>query len=301
MIRGCFSVIVALLLSFSIARATHHAPVVNQLAGYAMVPLTKTQFNRLLVDVKINGADTTLILDTGSPVSLLARNQAVHFGLQPVNVKGHSSIAINGHDVELEKITKFQIGPIASSNLLICVGDHLGARYDRGQLAGIHVTGLLGANFLIEHGAIIDIQRGELFLKADPHAKDLFDSTLRTAGWTPVPFSIENTKLVVPTKVDSLSVPLCVDSGSCYTLLSQTFCEHAGIKGSFLTFASGVIYKPDALEQTVKIDDLQVGSFDTGKQEISASHSFDLVKGIDKKVTAQGLLGIDILGNNLAF
>ena len=293
------------------AQAKYKAGAVVVKEGYALVPLTYYgDANRLFAEVKINGRSAILMVDTGMPFCVLPMDKSVHFALLPDLArrgpnKGRRDFKLNGEDALLAQ-ADLSIGPVQSTNLKMAElkpGGQLVGSLRMGDLAGLNVDGILGANFLIQHDAVIDVQRHELFVKVDPKAPDIFALALPKGKWSSIPVLAAGERIVVPGQVEGVAARLIVDTGAPYTSLSARFCQQAGVHDSFFTFSEGVLGYGDDLEAKGKVRDFRVGNYAVRNQELAASPSFDraFMQSKTEKPFFAGLLGIDFLGNNLAF
>ena len=128
-------------------------------AGPSSVPL-QSAGSALVVAVAVNGAQATLVLDTGAALTLISPRLAGRAGVTvPAGGSKIVGTVVGGRTVEIPiaRVRAFGVGPAVVENLQVGVYDALPNRAD--------VDGLLGANFLDHFKVTIDRQNRRLSLE----------------------------------------------------------------------------------------------------------------------------------------
>ena len=114
------------------------------------------------VPVEINGKPATMLLDTGNWATRIASNHAMRFGLTPNGGAGLAVSDAAGTSVKTERAEArtFKVGSATVSPRVL-----LGPM---GSWAQGDLIGTLGIDTLAASGAVIDCERGRLFLRSRP-------------------------------------------------------------------------------------------------------------------------------------
>ncbi len=166
--------------------STESATVMDQslrLSGFSEVPLSPE--GMLSVDAEVNGHSVRLLVDTGAPDNMLDNSQLRELGLRSVRyqapatgtyIESDASFSIVGtgaiglHHAKVTKLNTFQLGTRQWKNVYFAVTDMkawgIAARGSRRE----DIKGFLSQSFLITHGALIDVSRRKLWLRASKPA-----------------------------------------------------------------------------------------------------------------------------------
>src|SRR5438105_4456147 len=95
--KNLTALLVALVAALPLL-ALARAPARPETPQYEALPLERSSQNRLLVRAEINGKPARLLVDTGSPLSVVAVDRAAHFKMYPVSAKSGilSRLNVNG-------------------------------------------------------------------------------------------------------------------------------------------------------------------------------------------------------------
>ena len=124
----------------------------------------------LKIEVKINGTQANLILDTGASRSVFDEKRIVEFlGHDELEEQDRlsSGLGTNTMTSKKVKIAKLEIGDIIISNYDATILDlsHVNASYEKLELKP--VDGILGGDILKEYDAVIDYPKSELTLNVN--------------------------------------------------------------------------------------------------------------------------------------
>lgn len=134
---------------------------------YTPIPLRKTNFGHLELNVLLNGIDTIFLLDTGAASTVIDIQYANQNNLILIttSIKGGG---VGTSELEIFQLDEqqLQIGEFAVTNTTIYAVDLSHVKQsllDKGETT--LPTGVIGADILFDHKAIIDYEGLLLFLK----------------------------------------------------------------------------------------------------------------------------------------
>jgi len=135
-------------------------------AGWAEIPMHMNE-GHLAVHARVNGARTRLVVDTGSPVSVLDRGFSSARDIA-LTRRMFASQGINFRDaaVQLGQVDLIRIGDYKLKNLTVAVFDLSRLLGSGGERSDPLPDGLLGCETLVQHRAYIDCDAMKLYLKA---------------------------------------------------------------------------------------------------------------------------------------
>src|SRR5246127_5759427 len=144
--------------------------------GLACAKLERRYGNHLFVPVSINNRRGALMIDTGSPNTLIDRNSVNTFGLTVEKTDSNVG-GLFGRSWErfgASKVKSIAMGNCTVTNVPVAIADFSSFNQDRsGPATGSHITdsksvahinGLLGASEMIKFGMIIDCTRQMLYI-----------------------------------------------------------------------------------------------------------------------------------------
>lgn len=134
--------------------------------GFVRIPLKKLNSTHYLVRAKIHGEKARLILDTGASTTCVDINMALHFDIvhEKSDIMAAGAGAL-GMKTQVSHKNKLQIGAWKDANVGLVLFDlsHINIALREGNEKA--VDGILGADFLKKHRAVIDYGRNCLYLK----------------------------------------------------------------------------------------------------------------------------------------
>src|SRR5262249_4862209 len=144
--------------------------------GLAGAKLERRYGNHLLVPVAINNRRGALMIDTGSPITLIDRNSVNTFGLA-VEKTDSSVGGLFGRAWErygMSKVKRIGMGNCMVTNVPVAIADLSGMNPDRSAAATgshisdskamAHLNGVLGTREMVKFGMIIDCTRQMLYI-----------------------------------------------------------------------------------------------------------------------------------------
>src|SRR5262245_4619235 len=203
--------------------------------GLAGAKLERRYGNHLLVSVSINNRRGALMIDTGSPYTLIDRNSVNTFGLTVA--KTNTSVGgLFGRAWErygTSKVKSIAMGNCMVTNVPVAIADLSGMNPDRsGAATGSHISdskamahlnGVLGAREMVKCGMIIDCTRQMLYINpngASSAVSQSLASFLASRGFTRIPMRLNsNDHFDVEGALNGHTTRFLVDTGSTTTLI----------------------------------------------------------------------------------
>jgi len=134
--------------------------------GFYRVPLTRLATGHYLFSAKINGVLGEFILDTGASTSCIGFTDSAHFLLisEESIIKAAGAGAIN-METMLSRGNVFSIKNWEIKNMDLVLFDlsHVNEALSQANEKSVH--GIIGADFLKQHRAVIDYGRNCFYLK----------------------------------------------------------------------------------------------------------------------------------------
>lgn len=132
--------------------------------GYEELKLFITSTGHITVSIPVNGKPCLFMIDTGAGATVIDRSKQDRFGLREIRTSDYAAgigsfsrligttamMNINGHEMKVDSLYLMDISFVNAE-----------LKKNRGR----KVDGLLGADFLQKHHAIIDYERKKLYLK----------------------------------------------------------------------------------------------------------------------------------------
>ncbi|MAP81822.1 MAG: acid protease [Aequorivita sp.] len=130
------------------------------------IPLKNLETGHYLFSAKVNGVNGNFILDTGASTSCIGFDEGTHFKLisEDSIVKAAGAGAINMKTM-LSRKNNFSIKQWSIKNMDFILFDlsHVNEALSQANEAPIH--GIIGADFLKKHRAVIDYGRNCFYVK----------------------------------------------------------------------------------------------------------------------------------------
>jgi predicted aspartyl protease len=274
--------------------------------------------NLLLVPVSINKQRAALMIDTGSPNTVIDANSVSTFGLTVEKTDSNVG-GLFGQSWErfgASKVKTIAMGNCTVTNVPVAIADFSGFNRDRGVPATgshiadskfqAHINGVLGANEMVKFGMIIDCTRQMLYVNPNgrsPAVSQNLASFLVGRGFTRIPMRLNaNHHFDVEGALNGHSTRFIVDTGSANTLIDT---QVAVKSGTGVTALAG--YGANAAGGLVKgvnrtgVKELTIGNFKLAKAEVVVAHvSKDILLSNWAAESNAGVLGQEYLSSNFS-
>jgi predicted aspartyl protease len=270
-----------------------------QLAGYKAVPVRYRPLNKMIISVKINGHPANLIVDTGANQIILDASAAESFGVSPSShgLRYVGFTQINGQLLPIAFVSSFSAGAMnfGSTSVALLTSNARSSFSNRLEGGNLRVDGVLGADILIRHKAVINCRTRFVFFKVDWSRSLQLARFALSQNFTKVPLRREeNGALTVPCSVRGQPGRLLVDTGAFVTTFNEAVLKSRGIAlqatRATARFTNGV-----ARQISVgQINDLIIGNFKVPPAKFGAAGlpNFALEQGHTR---IDGIVGIDLL------
>jgi len=286
--------------------------------GLAGAKLERRYGNHLLVPVSINNRRGALMIDTGSPNTLIDRNSVNTFGLTvektDSNVGGLFGRAWERYGTS--KVKSIAMGNCMVTNVPVAIVDLSVMNPERSAAATgshisdskamAHLNGLLGAREMIKFGMIIDCTRQMLYINpngASSSVSQSLASFLAGRGFTRIPMRLNsNAHFDVEGALNGHATRFLVDTGSTTTLIDKQVAVKSGTSVTALAGygAGGAGSLVEGVNRT-GVKELAIGNFKLANAEVVVAHvSGDILLSKSAAESNAGVLGQDYLATNFA-
>src|SRR5690349_17966504 len=130
------------------------------------LPLIRTSQNHLLVRAVINDKPAVLIVDTGSPGTVISSKRKSYFGLTtaPASMNWPSRVQVNGAFSNLVIARSLRLGGLNVVDVPVVLANMRGTN----RTADQQIDGILGADVLFGTKAVLDCHRQTLIISMYP-------------------------------------------------------------------------------------------------------------------------------------
>ena len=286
--------------------------------GLAGAKLERRYGNHLFVSVSINNRHGALLIDTGSPNTLIDRNSVNTFGLT-VEKTDSSVGGLFGRSWErygMSKVKSIAMGNCVVTNVPVAIADLSGMNPERSAAATgshiadskalAHINGVLGAREMLKFGMIIDCTRQMLYINpngATSAASQSLSNFLVTRGFARIPMRLNaNSHFDVDGALNGHATRFIVDTGSANTLIDTQVAVKSGtgvtaLAGYGAGGAGGLV---EGVNRT-GVKELAIGNFKLANAEVVVAHvSGDILLSKSAVESNAGVLGQDYLSTNFA-
>ena len=286
--------------------------------GLAGAKLERRYGNHLFVPVSINNRHGALMIDTGSPNTLIDRNSVNTFGLT-VEKTDSSVGGLFGRTWErygTSKVKSIAMGNCVVANVPVAIADLSGMNPERSAAATgspiadskamAHLNGVLGTREMVKFGMIIDCTRQMLYINPNGASSAVSQSLanfLASRGFTRIPVRLNaNDHLDVEGTLNGHATRLIVDTGSANTLIDTQVAVKSGTGVTALASygAGGAGNLVEGVNRT-GVKELAIGNFKLANAEVVLAHvSGEILLSKSNAESNAGVLGQDYLSTNFA-
>ena len=286
--------------------------------GLAGAKLERRYGNHLFVPVSINNRRGTLMIDTGSPNTLIDRNSVNTFGLT-VERTDSSVGGLFGRSWErfgASKVKSLAMRNCVVTNVPVAIADLSGMNPERSAAATgshlsdskamAHLNGVLGAREMVKFGMIIDCTRQMLYINPNGASSSMSQSLasfLTGRGFTRIPMRLNtNGHFDVEGALNGHATRFLVDTGSANTLIDTQVAVKSGTGVTALNGygAGGAGNLVEGVNRT-GVKELNIGDFKLANAQVVVAHvSSDVLLSKSAAESNAGVLGQDYLATNFA-
>jgi predicted aspartyl protease len=286
--------------------------------GLAGAKLQRRVGNHLFVSVSINKRNAALMIDTGSPVTVIDTNSVNTFGLT-VEKTGENVGGLFGRSWErygTSKVKSIAMGNCVIANVPVAISDISGMNVDISEpatgshLAGApkmtHINGILGTREMAKFGMIIDCTRQMLYLNPNgPNSavSRAVASFFVTRRFTRIPMRLNtNHHFEVEGALNGHITRFIVDTGSGTTLIDKQIAVKTGVSPAAVAgMASGGAGGLVERSSGATVKELAIGGFKIANAEVEVARvSSEILRSKSEEESNAGVLGIEYLSRNFA-
>jgi predicted aspartyl protease len=286
--------------------------------GLAGAKLERRFGNHLFVPVSINNRRAALMIDTGSPHTLIDLNSVNTFGLtvEKTNSNVGGLFGRSWERFGTSKVKSIAMGNCTVTNVPVAITDFSEMNRDRsGPATGshiadsrnlAHINGILGTSEMVKFGMIVDCTRQMLYVNpngSSPAVSQSLAGFLAGRGFTRIPMRLNaNRHFDVEGALNGHSTRFIVDTGSANTLVDTQVAVRAGtgvtaLAGIGAGGAGGLV---EGVNRT-GVKELAIGNFKLANAEIVVAHlSGDILLSKSAAESNAGVLGQEYLSSNFA-
>jgi len=224
--------------------------------GYLSVPLHPAKTAFLHVNVRVNNERHVLIVDSGWTRTGIGASQAKKLGLEWIKTGATSITQTGDHpacycEIDNLEIGTFKTGRRSISNVHASLIDH-----DQ------HVDGLLGADLLVAHQAIVDFGKRKLYLRqslTEKPTKDKSKSLFHANDYVSIPLKrMSSGHIAVGVRLADRRLFLLVDTAAQRCTFIQARTKGLGLQWN--TYQGPERQRGNADWEWCHIDGLEIGS-----------------------------------------
>lgn len=276
-------------------------PSLEEDAQFEALPLVRTHQNHLLVHAFINEKPALLIVDTGSPGTVISSKRCGYFHVGRVSAESKlpARVQVNGSYNKLVMAHSLRLGGLNVADVPAVAVDLSGARHSARMMHELEADGILGADVLFATKAVLDCQRQLLILNLRPELPGTVQG-VDFRGFQKMPiFVSEGFNLYVDGRVNGSPARLMIDTGAFTTLLHRGFVRQLHIPTEETRLQSAAINLKEEGVDVARIRKLSFGLVDIlGKDVGVVDLGGVLHEGLQRNPPAVGLLGAEILKRN---
>ena len=271
-----------------------------ELPGYVSAPVRYAPLNKMIVSVMINGHPANLLVDTGANLFLLDADAAQSCGVTP-SPRGFRYIGyrrINGQLCPIAFVRSFTAGNMNFGSMPVTLVE-AGARNNfakRVENGDAPVDGILGAEVLVRHKAVINSRTKLILFKVNASAAPLqLAGVASSEKFTKVPLrQEENGGFTVPCSIHGARGRLVIDTGAFVTTFDQALLKTLGIPLQ-PAHVSGRFSDGVSRHYSVgQLNDFAIGDFKVPPAKLGAAVLPNLTsERADTPI--DGILGMDLL------
>jgi predicted aspartyl protease len=284
--------------------------------GLAGAKLERLAGNNLFVPVYINNQRAALVIDTGSPLTIIDMNSVNTFRLT-VDKTAANVGGLFGRSWErygTSKVKSVALGNCTVTNVPVAIADLsnmnrnrndpvIGSHIPRFSNAA-HVNGLLGAREMVKFGMIIDCARQMIYINPNGSSSDVSQSLtsfLVTRGFTRIPMRLTgNHHFDVEGALNGHATRFIVDTGAPNTLIDEQTAVRsetgvAPLIGAGASGAGGMGGRVDRAD----VRELAIGAFKIANAQVAVAHvSSDVLQSKSATEANAGVLGEEYLSTH---
>jgi predicted aspartyl protease len=250
--------------------------------------------------IQYDGRPGHLVIDTGSPNTIVFRSSVRRFALAErrtaTPVSGAFGPGPEHYGVSV--INSFGAGNLLLKNVPVGIAPDMIAMNMFGQ-----PNGLLGLSEMLKFGAILDLSHRVLYMRPSRPGSDMsaeIKSILERNGWQPVKIEFTRNHLRVPGEANDRPCHFLVDTGAVLTALDRRFATAARIPTRPTRATARGVGRSGGNVEVGTFGSLWIGNYQIKNASASVLEMDPRVLGRGTQSEVAGLLGLEYLALNSA-
>jgi predicted aspartyl protease len=247
-----------------------------------------------------NGNAGHLIIDTGSPITLIFRSSVRRLGLSETmtNAPVRGAFGESNDRYGVSVISSFLAGNCTLKSVPVAIAPELGGSNSYGR-----PNGLLGLRELMKFGAILDLSHRMVYLRSSRPGREIpaaLKSMLESSGWTAVGLSLTRNHLRVAGEANDVPCHFLVDTGAFLTALDRNFATTAKISIRPTRAVAHGVGRSASSVSLATFSSLWIGNYQIKRPSASVLAMDSQMLGRGTNAEVAGLLGVEYLALNSA-
>ncbi len=259
--------------------------------------------NYYRLPINSNGRPGDLLVDTGTPTSLIYRASVTKLGLT-VSETDHAVQGAFGKGREnfgRAVIPSLTMGNLVLVNMPVVVasdkeGSGIFRRYGSSD-------GLFGLREMVSYGAVLDLGERLLFVRPSGPSKEIgaaVKSIMTAQGYTAVKLITLRSHLHAAGAINGMECQFVVDTGAILTAIDRDAAAKARIGGSHTDSVADGVGPSGGEVRLAKFPSLRIGKYEIRSVSATVVKFDDAVVGRGSDTEDAGLLGVEYLAKNSA-
>jgi len=273
------------------------APLTS-LPGYIAVPVHYSHWNKMVMDVVVNGHRARFFVDTGAGYSILDAGRARSLGVSPVGADSpYGEFAnLNGERYRVGYLNNLRAGAMnfGSGPMALFQPANEDAALNS-RVNGENEDGIIGADILTHYKAVINCYTKTIFFKTSSSEHLHVARFAESQNFIRIPLREEVSRaFTIPASLNGHLCRLLVDTGAFITTFDLKSAKEFGLSftGTKMngSFADG-ISRQVAIG---KVGSLKIGDYQVPPQKLAASMLPDFARD-QGQAKIVGILGMELL------
>jgi predicted aspartyl protease len=242
-----------------------------------------------------NGNAGHLVVDTGSPATIVFRSSVKRLGLNETKTEAQvrGAFGESREKYGLAVINSFVAGNCTLKNVPVAIAPDMAAMNTYGR-----PNGLLGLRELIKFGAVLDLSHRIVYLRPSRPDREVsagIKSILEASGWKAVGMRLARNHLRVPAEANDVPCHLLVDTGAFLTALDRNFAAAAKIPARPTYATANGVGRSGGNVGLATFKSLWIGDYQIKNASASVIAMDSRMIGRGTEAEVAGLLGVEYL------
>ena len=268
-------------------------------AEFEALPLLRSQQNHLLVNAAINGKRAVMMVDTGSPSTVVRPERCRYYNLSESASAGAdlpNQIQVNGSLNQLLVAHELAIGGSALTDVPIAAAQLAGVRRSPESERYERIDGILGLDVLLTTRAVLDFEQQTLVLRRPSHKPAARYPRILFRGFVRTPITVsDGSNPFVSVTINGSSGQLLIDTGAFATLLHRQFVKELRLAVRRTRYRSDMINARGDSIDVAKIRKISIGMVNIVDRQVCVTDLANILGDEASSKPIVGVLGPEIL------